>query len=117
MPRVILVRHLFGNPKEKCLIAGIPSKLLSIMAAGRPVIACLPQGGDAPKIIKEAQCGYCLEAGDVEGLSRAIIDLYKNPALRRKFGENGRRYAEKNFSLNICSQKYELVFKRILGLS
>ena len=103
--------------KKNVLSPVVPSKLLSIMAAGRPVIACLPQEGDAPKIIKEAQCGYCLEAGDVEGLSRAIIDLYKNPVLRRKFGENGRRYAEKNFSLDICSQKYELVFKRILGLS
>jgi len=104
MPRVILVRHLFGNPKEKCLIAGIPSKLLSIMAAGRPVIACLPQGGDAPKIIKEAQCGYCLEAGDVEGLSRAIIDLYKNPALRRKFGEMGEGMLKKFFTEHMFTE-------------
>ena len=88
----------------------VPSKLLSIMAAGRPVLATLPSNGDAPKIIREARCGYCYEAGDSEGLKKGILKLYNNPHLKREFGQNGRDYAERNFTLDACAMMYEELF-------
>lgn len=91
----------------------VPSKLLNIMAAGRPVVASLPLNGDAPKIIAEAGCGICVEAGDAHGLAQAILTLYQDPNLAKEMGERGRRYAEQNFSRESCVTKYEEIFRKV----
>jgi len=88
----------------------VPSKLLSIMASGRPVVASMNLNGDTPKIIENAKCGYCVEAGDAKGFSEAILKLYNNPASRDELGENGRAYVVKHFSRKICIEKYEKLF-------
>jgi glycosyltransferase involved in cell wall biosynthesis len=91
----------------------VPSKILSIMAAGRPIIACLNLGGDAPKVINQARCGYVLPPGDFRGLSNAISKLYRSLESRRELGYNGRRYCEENFSLDTCVKKYIDLFKAV----
>jgi len=88
----------------------VPAKLLNIMASGRPVVASLDLKGDAPKIIKDAKCGYCVEAENAEKLSEAILKLYNNTSLRDEFGKNGREYAVRHFSRKICIEKYEKLF-------
>jgi colanic acid biosynthesis glycosyl transferase WcaI len=89
----------------------IPSKILSIMAAGRPVLAGIPLKGDAPKLIEEAQCGLCVEPENPEALAQAILQLYHNPELREFYGRNGRQYAEDHLSREACVAKYEALFQ------
>lgn len=91
----------------------VPGKLMSIMACGKPVIATLPPVSDANKIIQEAQCGILVEAGDSQNLAISILNLKLNPGLMEKFGENGRKYAIKNFSLAESTNKYLGIFERL----
>jgi len=98
------------NLNEKLTTPVVPSKLLNIMAAGRPVVASFPLNGDAPKIVAEAGCGLFVEAGDSEGLAKAILTLYHNPDLAREMGHRGRLYAEQHFSRESCIAKYEEIF-------
>lgn len=93
----------------------VPSKILSIMAAGRPVLASMPLKGDAPKLIHEAQCGLCVEPGNPEALAQAILTLYRHPELRDSYGVNGRRYAEEHFSRGSCVAKYEALFQEAIS--
>jgi len=95
---------------KNLLTPAVPAKLLSIMASGRPVVASMNLKGDAPKIIKDARCGYCVGADDVDGFSKAILKLYNNPKLRNELGEKGRAYAVKHFSRQICVGEYEKLF-------
>ena len=95
---------------KKVLTPAVPAKLLNIMASGRPVVASMNLKGDAPKIIKSAECGYCIDADDVKGFSEAILKLYDNPTLREDMGKNGRSYAVKYFSRQVCVRKYEKLF-------
>ena len=76
----------------------VPAKLLSIMASGRPVVGSLPQGGDTPRIIDDAQCGVHVPGGGPQALAGAILELYQQPEKRDAFGHNGRAYAEAHFS-------------------
>jgi len=92
----------------------VPSKILSIMAAGRPVVASMPLQGDAPKLIQEAQCGMCLEPGDPKALADAILSLYRNSELREFYGQNGRRYVEEHFSRESCIGRYEALFQEAI---
>lgn len=94
----------------------VPSKLLSIMASGRPVLAAMNFNGDAPKLIEEAECGYCVKAGSSEELAEAILKLYKNPSLRECMGSNGRHYVEKHLSRVACIRKYEQLFLEACNL-
>lgn len=91
----------------------VPSKVLSIMAAARPIVAALNINNDARKIIEEANCGICVPAEDPEALAEAVLKLYNDASLCKKLGYNGRLYVEKNFSLHTCADYYEDVFLQI----
>jgi len=92
----------------------VPSKILSIMAAARPVVAAMDLEGDAPKFIAEADCGICVPPGDAGALADAIMKLYQNRSLCQELGRNGRRYAEKHLLLETAVRKYEELFSKII---
>jgi len=93
----------------------VPSKILSIMAAGKPLVACMNPQGDAAEVIRSAQCGFVLPSGDAEGLARAIVRLHDEPPLRRELGSRGRDYCVENFSLERCAERYIGLFNRVRG--
>jgi glycosyltransferase involved in cell wall biosynthesis len=48
-------------------------------------------------------------------LAEAILDLYRNPALRETMGRRGRRYAEENHSKQVVIDRYHDLLQRICG--
>jgi glycosyltransferase involved in cell wall biosynthesis len=93
----------------------VPSKLFSIMAAARPVVASLPEISDARHVVAEAECGICVDAGDDEALASAILTLYSDRALAHDMGRRGRVYAEANFSRQACTSQMETIFESVAG--
>jgi colanic acid biosynthesis glycosyl transferase WcaI len=85
----------------------VPSKILSIMAAGRPVLAAMPLNGDGPKLVAETGGGLCVAPGDPAALAAAVLELYRRPEAGREMGRRGRRYAEDNLSVTAAAQKIE----------
>jgi len=92
----------------------VPSKILSIMSAGIPVIATMNLDGDAPRLIERAKCGFVLPAGDYKGLAEKIMELYKNPEICDKMGKNGRRYIEEHLSVRKTAERLEKVFNTLM---
>jgi glycosyltransferase involved in cell wall biosynthesis len=90
----------------------VPSKLISIMAAARPVIASLPRESDARLIISEAKSGIVIDAGDVQGLAGAIRKMASDPGMVETFGRQGRAYVEAHFSRTICTRNIEKVLRK-----
>ena len=97
-------------------IQTVPGKLPQLMASGRPIIACVSSHGDVKNIIENAECGYCVEPGDSNGLALSILKLYGDRSIGKKMGENGRVYAEKEYSRRVCTKKYEEVLKLSITL-
>ena len=93
----------------------VPSKLLSIMAAARPVVASLPLESDARNIISEAGCGICVDAGDGEALANAIRKLASDRVLAKEMGQRGRTYVEAHFSREACTKQMAAILKNIVG--
>jgi colanic acid biosynthesis glycosyl transferase WcaI len=93
----------------------VPSKLLSIMAAARPVVASLPPESDARRIITEAECGFFVDAGDGEALAEAILRLYSDRELAGQMGQRGRAYVEAHFSRHVCIDRMEAILKKSAG--
>ena len=76
----------------------IPAKLQSYMACGMPILAVAC--GETERIIKEANCGYCSEIGNVEELKETIIKMKESQDLS-KMGQNSLDYCKKHFDRSI----------------
>ncbi len=92
----------------------IPCKLLTYMAAGRPIIAAVSPNSEAARVIRLANCGVIVAAEDPEALSIAVRSLKHDPNLRRELGANARAYAEKHFTKASVLQAYDEFFLSVL---
>jgi glycosyltransferase involved in cell wall biosynthesis len=90
----------------------IPSKIGTIMAAGRPVLGSLPPG-DAPRLVADARCGIVVPAGNSQALASAILTLRCDPEATRRMGKNGRKYAEDHLSRCVCIDQIEHIFQQV----
>lgn len=86
--------------------SGMPSKTWIIMASGTPVLGFFDLGGEFEKVIKEAECGICIEAGKIQELADAIVDLSLDKDALKKYGINARKYAEEYVSKEKAVDKY-----------
>jgi glycosyltransferase involved in cell wall biosynthesis len=93
----------------------VPAKLLGYMAAGKPIIASFPEGGDGPRLVRDAGCGICVPPGDPARLAQAILDAAERPAESRARGEQGRRFVEVNHDRERAMDAYESLFERLIG--
>jgi colanic acid biosynthesis glycosyl transferase WcaI len=90
----------------------IPSKIASIMAAGRPIIAALPEG-DAAQLIRGSDAGVVVPPGNADELVRAIRGFRDDTPLRDRLAANGRRYAVENLSLEVLVPRFESLLEQI----
>jgi glycosyltransferase involved in cell wall biosynthesis len=101
------------NKKVKTPV--VPSKILSMMAAQRPVLASMPLDGDAPKLIADSGCGICIGAEEPDLLEEKIRFLADNRDKCEKYGKAGRLYVVKNFSLKKVSEDIANIFADIIN--
>ena len=94
--------------------SGMPSKTWTIMATGTAILGSFDTGGEFDKTLREAECGYCVEAGNAEKLAEAIKNLYKNPDEVRRLGQNARKYAEDYVSREKAVGQYIKIIEEIL---
>ena len=66
-------------------------------------------------VIKEAGCGFCVPAGDVDGSKEAIIEFAKNKQKHKEYGENARNYFLENFRKDIHVKAIEKELRSCLG--
>lgn len=87
--------------------AGVPTKLLEYMSCGRPIIC--GSRGESARIVENAKCGIVYPPSDSRSLVEAIQKLKDSP-FKEEMGQNGRLYAEQNYSLDIIASKLERAF-------
>ena len=74
--------------------SSVPSKIYSILAAGRPVVASIDEGSEVARVVGEAGAGVAVPPDDLDALVRAVEDLVADPRERARMGNSGRRWAE-----------------------
>ena len=78
----------------------VPSKLFSILAAGRPVLVVAPEPCDAVRIVRANQCGLSADPDDAAAVASALRELRSDPArlddMGRRARETAKRYARVN---------------------
>ncbi|HET8644735.1 MAG TPA: glycosyltransferase family 4 protein, partial [Vicinamibacteria bacterium] len=65
----------------------VPSKLYGILAAGRAVVAQVPDDSEVAAVVREEACGVVVPPADVDALAAAIRRLAADEAERTAMGE------------------------------
>ena len=90
---------------------GMGRVIVEAMALGLPVVATAV--GGIPDVVTDGECGRLVEPEDVDALAAALIELGRDPALRRKLGEAAVRRAEA-FSTAVASEKLLAVYATLV---
>ena len=85
---------------------------LEAMACGIPVVGS--SVGGLPELIGHNESGYIAEIGDIERMTKYVIELLTNEKKYRIFSQNARERAVKKFDKNIVVPHYEDYYKKIL---
>ena len=75
---------------------GCSNVVLESMAAARPVVVT-DVGGNG-ELVEDGVTGYLVPAGDAAGIARRVLELLKDPDLRRRMGVEGRVRARARFT-------------------
>jgi glycosyltransferase involved in cell wall biosynthesis len=67
------------------------------MATGKPVVGT--RVGGIPELIEDGKTGYLTARRDTGAMAARILELLRDPQLRRRMGEAGKRAAKEKFSL------------------
>ncbi len=85
---------------------------LEAMACGIPVVGS--SVGGLPELIGHNESGYIAEIGDIERMTKYVIELLTNEKKYNIFSQNARERAVKKFDKNIVVPNYEDYYKKIL---
>ena len=88
-------------------IFSVPSKVLSYLAAGRPILGAISADNLAARIVQRANAGRIVRPGDASGLVAAARDLLSDPTARRVAAANARAYALAVFDIGRITDRFE----------
>jgi glycosyltransferase involved in cell wall biosynthesis len=75
---------------------GCSNVVLESMAAGRPLV--VTDVGGNRELIESGVTGHLVPPGDAAGIARHVLELLRDPGLRRRMGEAGRARVRSRFT-------------------
>ncbi len=91
----------------------VPSKVLSYLCAGRPILASVPHANLAAQVILELGGGVVIEPGAADDWLDAARRLVRDEQLRRTLARKGRDYAERTFEIRRVADRFEEVLGKV----
>lgn len=90
---MIFLDHRFTIPN-------FPSRLLSYMQAGLPVLACTDPNTDIGKVIVDGKLGWWCESNDSSSFAEIVSHF--DPSQARKYGEGAFNYLKNNYTAQMA---------------
>ncbi|NSW52324.1 MAG: glycosyltransferase family 4 protein [Anaerolineae bacterium] len=84
-------------------LASVPSKLITYMLAGKPVLALVHPDSEVARVITQAACGWVIPPVNEPIFLESISKIRSLPKSQlAELGKNGRNYALKHFTSDVC---------------
>jgi len=99
--------------RTEVFLTVVPSKMLEIMAVGRPII--LGVEGEARMLLERARAGLAIQPESAEQLVSAILTLQANAELAAQLGANGREFVRQEFRREKLAARYLEVLVGVQG--
>ena len=92
---------------------GVPQTLLQALAMKKAVVAS--DTGAIKEIVIDNTTGFLIQPRSPEQIAARVIELYRRPDLRARFGEEGRRLVESGYSFENMLDAIERVYARLFS--
>lgn len=93
----------------------VPSKILTYLCAGRPILASIPPSNLGARTIEAAQAGVVVPPGEHVGVKQAANRLRQDNGMRERMGRAGRAHAEVAFDIVGITDRFEQVIRQAAG--
>jgi glycosyltransferase involved in cell wall biosynthesis len=95
----------------------VPSKILTYLCAGRPLLASVPSDNLAARVVERSGGGVVVRPGDTPAFLAAAETLLGNQRLRAELGTRARAYAEAAFDPGAIATRFEAVLQAVAARS
>lgn len=114
LPEVAAAADIHVVPLKAGLArSSVPSKLYTILAAGRPVVASVDPGTEVARTVTDAGAGLAVPPDDPERFTKALVQLLQAPDEARAMGAAGRRFVERWASPAAVAEAYDALFTEL----
>ncbi|MGI9579271.1 MAG: glycosyltransferase family 4 protein [Microthrixaceae bacterium] len=114
LPEVLASADVHVIPLRRGLArSSVPSKLYSILAAARPVVASVDEGTEVARTIDAAEAGLAVAPEDADSFASALAELLEDPERRKAMGDAGREFVEEWVSPSAVAAAYERLFEDV----
>lgn len=104
--------HQLKEQYQRCSIVAFPTYhheglgriIVEAQSMMKPVVAY--STGGVPDGIRDGKTGFLINTGDTKGLSKKLAQLLYSKDMRNTFGEAGRQFAVKHFSLEALAERH-----------
>ena len=93
--------------------ASVPSKLITYLAAGRPVVCSAPAHSESHAIIRRSNAGINVQAGDARAIADALVSLAENPTATEQMAHRARQHFIEHFTADRAFREFGEVFQSI----
>lgn len=84
--------------KKEVIDTVMPSKLLGMMASGKPSLVTGHLDSEVAQVLKTSQGGFYLDGKSVKELKQCVLQMINDSVLTKKLGNNAKVYVKNNFS-------------------
>ena len=116
LPEVLAAGDIHVVPLRAGLAwSSVPSKLYSILAAGRPIVASVDPGTEVERTIERARAGIAVPPDDSRAFASALGELIDDSDRADSMGASGRLFVERWASPSAVAESYENLFAELIG--
>jgi len=94
----------------------VPSKVLSYLCGGRPILLSAPSSNLSVRLVEKAGAGLCVSAGYKQAFVAAADRMRSEPHICAGFGAAGRAYAENAFNISGVADRFETMIAKARSL-
>jgi colanic acid biosynthesis glycosyl transferase WcaI len=84
----------------------MPSKTYTIMAAGRPILAAVPEGSEVREVVDQARCGRSIPPENPDAMAGAVLDLEGDREQLKQWGRNAAAFVGSHYTRQTCTGAY-----------
>ncbi|MBI5249958.1 MAG: glycosyltransferase family 4 protein [Desulfomonile tiedjei] len=107
---------VFLLPMEKShAVSSVPSKLITYLAVGRPILAAVDAGSSIAKRVHLANCGLVVPPGDAAEIAKGLIEMKADALKLEKHGSNGRKFFQQYMDMPIALAEFESLSSRMVA--
>ncbi|WP_419926496.1 glycosyltransferase family 4 protein [Candidatus Poriferisocius sp.] len=94
--------------------SSVPSKVYSVLAAGRPVLASVDRGSEVERLLAASGAGRTVDPDDAAAFCAAVAEMVDDPAGLAAMGRRGRAFAENAVGPQQVAEQYLELFGRLM---